>query len=49
MGGVKTCATLDKENVRKVYLKKKTTKREYQKQLIILRLLVRQTMKDLGH
>ena len=44
MCGVKTYATLDKENV---LLENKTTEREYQKQLIILRLLVRQTIKDI--
>ena len=45
MCGVKTYATLDKENV---LLENKTTEREYQKQLIILRLLVRrQTIKGL--
>ena len=45
MYGVRTYATPDKENA---LLENKTTQHEYQKQLIILRLLVRrQTIKGL--
>ena len=48
MCGVKTCATLDKENVRKAFLKIKQHNVNIKNtQLIILRLLVRQIIKDI--